>query len=72
MEADIDNPSGTADAASGDPALVDRHATVWERIREHKLIQWGIAFSVWRWLLPRGKNTSRAPVVCPTVSAGCS
>jgi TolB-like protein len=44
LEVDIDKPSGTVDAATDEPTPADAHATVWERIREHKLIQWGIAY----------------------------
>ena len=44
MEGDIDKPGGTVDAATVEPSPADEHATVWERIREHKLIQWGVAY----------------------------
>jgi TolB-like protein/Tfp pilus assembly protein PilF len=44
LEADIEQPSGTSSTAAGEQMPVDRHASVWERIREHKLIQWGIAY----------------------------
>lgn len=44
MEVDVDNPNGASEATVSQPPPVDRHATVWERVREHKLIQWGIAY----------------------------
>jgi TolB-like protein/Tfp pilus assembly protein PilF len=44
LEVDIDKPVGTVDPATIEPKRADVHATTWERIREHKLIQWGIAY----------------------------
>lgn len=44
LEVDINKDDGTADAATVEPTPADVHATVWEQVREHKLIQWGIAY----------------------------
>lgn len=44
MEGEINKPYVAVEAGTGETTPADEHATVWERVREHKVIQWGIAY----------------------------
>lgn len=51
----------------GQPSPVDRHATVWERVREHKLIQWGIAYLGVALALAQGQESIARALEWPDV-----